>query len=94
MTFKVQKKLCKTCIYRKDSTLNLEALEAEVADNYGGFDGYRVCHHTDDKDGVCCRGFWNKHKDKFAMGQIAQRLDLVEEVDIDNWEEVDEEVNG
>lgn len=79
MGFRVQRKLCATCIYRKDSPLDLKALEAEVADKYGGFHSYRVCHHSDDSDQVCCRGFWNKHKDKFAAGQIAQRLNAVEE---------------
>lgn len=86
MGFRVQRKLCETCIYRKESTLNLEALEAEVADDYGGFKGHRQCHHSDDENPVCCRGFWNKHKDKFAMGQIAQRLKMVEFVDVDCME--------
>lgn len=72
--FKVQKKACSTCIYRKDSTLDIKHLESQVADKFGGFKGHRVCHHSKD---VCCRGFWNRHKDKFAMGQIAQRLNAV-----------------
>ena len=72
--FKVMKKSCATCIYRKDSSLDLKKLEADVADKYGGFKGYRICHHSKD---VCCRGFWNKHKDEFAAGQIAQRLNCV-----------------
>lgn len=80
MTFKVQKKACSTCIYRKDSTFDLKKLEADVADNYGDFKGHRICHHSND---VCCRGFWNRHKDKFQMGQIAQRLRMVEFVMID-----------
>lgn len=80
MSFKVQKKMCKTCIYRPETPLDLEALENEVRDNYGGFKGHRICHHSDD---VCCRGFWEKHKDEFQMGQIAQRLDAVEFVEID-----------
>lgn len=72
--FKVQKKMCSTCIYRPDSTLDLKVLEAQVADKYGGFKGHRICHHS---DGACCQGFWNRHKDEFAAGQIAQRLGLV-----------------
>ena len=45
----------------------------------GFFIGYRVCHHSqNDPEGVCCRGFWNKHKDHFTNGQLAQRLGLVE----------------
>jgi hypothetical protein len=75
---RVQRKACSTCIYRDDSTLNVAALEARVRDPYGGFSGYRVCHHSKD---ACCRGFWNRHKWEFALGQIAQRLKMVEYVD-------------
>ncbi len=78
--FLVQKKLCATCIYRPDSPLDIKQLETAVADRYGGFNGYRVCHHSTD---VCCRGFWQAHKDQFAMGQIAQRLGWVRFVDVD-----------
>jgi uncharacterized protein (DUF3820 family) len=80
MTFRVQKTACSTCIYGKDSPLDLDLLEAQIADPYGGFTGRRICHHSDD---VCCRGFWNRHKDDFPAGQIAQRLDMVEFVEVD-----------
>jgi hypothetical protein len=80
MTFRVQKKSCSTCIYRKDSPLDLEKLENDIRDPYIGFKGYRICHHSND---VCCRGFWNKHKDSFPAGQIAQRLKMVEFVEVD-----------
>jgi hypothetical protein len=79
--FKVQSKICETCIYKSDSPLNLKKLEDDVRDKYIGFKGYRICHHSDD---VCCRGFWNAHKDEFAAGQIAQRLNLVTFVDVDD----------
>jgi hypothetical protein len=72
--FEVQSKACATCIYKKDSPLDLKKLEADVADAYGGFKSYRVCHHSDT---ACCRGFWNRHKHKFQLGQLAQRLHLV-----------------
>lgn len=72
--FEVQSKACATCIYRKDSPLDLKALEDQVRDKYMGFRGHRTCHHSDT---ACCRGFWNRHKDKFPMGQIAQRLNAV-----------------
>jgi uncharacterized protein (DUF3820 family) len=78
--FKVQKRMCSTCIYRPDSPLDLAKLERDVADPHGGFRGHRICHHSND---VCCRGFWEAHKDEFPMGQIAQRLDMVEFVDVD-----------
>lgn len=82
--FKVQQKACATCIYRKDSQLDLARLEQQVADGHGGFVGHRICHHSKD---VCCRGFWNRHKDKFPLGQIAQRLNCVEFVDVDTLAE-------
>lgn len=56
--------------------MDIKNLEAAVADRHmpGFFRGHRICHHSND---VCCRGFWNRHKDKFTLGQIAQRLGLV-----------------
>lgn len=80
MTFKVQKRMCTTCIYRPDSPLDLAQLENACRDPYVGFRGYRVCHHSID---VCCRGFWEVHKDEFPLGQIAQRVGIVEFVEID-----------
>ena len=79
---KVQKRMCATCIYRPDSALDLAKLEADVADDHmdGFFKGYRICHHSED---VCCRGFWDAHKDQFTAGQLAQRLNLVEFVEVD-----------
>ncbi len=77
---KVQKTQCSTCIYRPDSPLDLAKLEADVADGYGGFKGHRVCHHSND---ACCAGFWARHKNEFQLGQIAQRLGVVEFVEDD-----------
>lgn len=73
--FEVMAKQCATCIYRKDSFMDLERLENQVRDHKGfGFAGYRVCHNSTT---ACCRGFWNAHKDEFQLGQLAQRLDAV-----------------
>lgn len=77
---RVQRKQCATCIYRPDSPLDLKQLEAAVADEHGGFRGHRVCHHSND---ACCAGFWARHKDKFQLGQLAQRLGVVQLVDDD-----------
>lgn len=84
--FKVQAKQCATCIYHKDSPLDLQKLEADIADPYmkGHFKGHRVCHHSED---VCCRGFWNRHKDDFDAGQLAQRLNMVQFVNVDTLKE-------
>ena len=85
MSFKVQRRMCATCIYRPDSTLDIKALEDAVRDprmpDY--FTGFRECHHAKRGSGVCCRGFWEKHADHFTAGQLAQRLNFVEFVDVD-----------
>jgi hypothetical protein len=80
---KVQRRQCATCIYRQDSTLNIEHLEEQVRDPRmeGHFRGYRICHHSKD---ACCAGFWARHKDHFDAGQLARRLNLVQKVDEDN----------
>ena len=80
--FKVQSKRCATCIFNSNSPLDLAELLSEVADDHGGFTGHRVCHHSDD---VCCRGFWDKYKNDFQLGQVAQRLNMVEFVDVDKF---------
>lgn len=82
---RVQQRMCATCIYRPDSPLDLKQLEAQISDPRmaGHFKGYRECHHAERGDGVCCRGFWEAHKDHFDAGQLAQRLGLVVFVDVD-----------
>lgn len=81
--FKVQRQRCSTCIYRKDSPLDLNRLEDAVRDSYVGFSGYRACHHARSGD-VCCRGFWDHHRDEFTLGRMAQALDVVEFVNVDD----------
>lgn len=83
--FQVQARQCATCIYRPDSPLDLAQLEAAVADGHGGFTKHRACHHAPNAAGICCRGFWDRHKDHFAGGQIAQRLGMVQFVDVDTF---------
>jgi hypothetical protein len=82
MGFRVQRTMCATCIYRPDSPLDIGKLEGQIADGRGGFTGHRTCHHTDTQP-ACCAGFWAKHKDHFAVGQVAQRMGWVEFVDTD-----------
>jgi hypothetical protein len=81
---RVQARQCATCIYWPDSPLDLAALEAAIADPRmpGHFAGFRICHHAGDA-AVCCRGFWDRHRDAFDAGQIAQRLGRVQFVTVD-----------
>ena len=76
MPLLVQAQQCATCIYRPDSPLDRAQLEAEIADPLcdGFFKGHRICHHSNE---AVCRGFWNLHKDRFQIGQVAQRLGMV-----------------
>lgn len=85
--FRVQAKQCATCIYRRDSALDIKQLEAQIADGHGGFTKHRQCHHSDARYPVCCRGFWNRHRDEFPGGQIAQRLGMVLFVNVDTLKE-------
>lgn len=80
----VQSKQCATCIYLPHNAGMLPKLEADVTDGHGFYKGHRTCHHSKD---VCCRGFWNAHKDEFPLGQVAQRLGLVQFVNVDTLKE-------
>lgn len=88
---KVQRKPCSTCIFRPDSSLNLKHLLDAVRETpppnwpkdqvWDHFKGYRICHHSED---AVCAGFWARCKDKFALGQVSQRMGMVQFVDDDN----------
>jgi hypothetical protein len=80
--FEVQQQMCSTCIYKPDSPLDIEALEKRIEDKHmsGFLTTFRQCHHSET---ACCRGFWEKHKNDFTIGQIVQRLGLVEFVNHD-----------
>lgn len=77
MSFQVMARRCSTCIYRKDLHWDLTKLENQVRDPHMGFNGYRICHHQKRRGKICCRGFWDHHKNEFPLGQIAQRLNMV-----------------
>jgi len=84
MTLPVQRKACRTCIFT-DPVWPPGFLEAKLDDIRdpqmpGFFTGWRQCHHS--KRAVCA-GFWARYKDHFTMGQLAQRLDMVEFVEDD-----------
>lgn len=83
---RVQATMCDTCIYKPSTGFDIADLERQVADPHmdGLFRGFRACHHAKGRS-VCCRGFWDRHKDHFPGGQIAQRLRRVIFVTIDVW---------
>ena len=73
---KVRKTMCQTCIYRDNSPLDREKLEAQCRDQFGFLVKYRICHHHN-KDETCCRGFWERHAEACTPTQIAMRLGVV-----------------
>ena len=79
----VRRTQCGTCIYRPDSPLDIEHLENEVRDPFIGFRGFRACH-SEPGATTCCRIFWDRHKNEFADGQIAIRLNAVYGIDRKN----------
>lgn len=84
---RVQGKACSTCIFSKGSPLDIEKLLNDVRDKSvrpesgEWFKGHRICHHS---LSAVCAGFWARYKDRFALGQIAQRLGLVHLVQDEN----------
>jgi hypothetical protein len=82
---RVQREQCATCIFRKESPLDLKSLLDQVRDRtvpgFLWFKGHRICHHSED---AVCAGFWARYKDLFQLGQIAQRLGMVCYVQDDN----------
>jgi hypothetical protein len=86
--FPVMKRQCETCIYSKAwrelGGTPVAVLEDQVREKHRGatgFKGSRICHSQEKGGKATCRGFWNRHKDEFAAGQIAQRFDCVEFVE-------------
>jgi len=74
--FRVQGSKCDQCLFSDNKIVNDDRKE-EVLRTTLKKDTFFVCHKTDD---VCCKGYWDKYKDKFTVGQIAQRLNLMKEV--------------
>jgi hypothetical protein len=84
----VQDRMCESCIYRPDTDFDIPDLERQIADPKmpGFFLKYRACHHASDRRAVCCRGFWDRHRNHFTLGQLAQRLGLVTFVHVDRFQ--------
>lgn len=86
---KVQVRQCATCIYKKTCTWDVKELERQVSDPKisGFFVTFRACHHAPSNSHVVCKGFWNRHKNHFTLGQLAQRLGGVAFVWVDRFKD-------
>ena len=74
--FRVKTQQCNQCLFSDNKIVN-DARKEEVLRTTLKKDSFFVCHKTDD---VCCKGYWDSHKNDFTVGQIAQRLNLIKEV--------------
>lgn len=78
----VQSKKCDQCLFSKNLIVS-EKRREQIIQRCIANDKYFVCHKGSlvSRD-VCCRGFWDNFKDRFNLGRIVQRLNMVREVEI------------
>jgi hypothetical protein len=84
--FLVQKHKCDQCLFT-DNKIVSDIRKSEIILDCRGRDTYFVCHKDSVITGrktqkLCCRGYWDLYKNEFNMGRIAQRLDMVEEIEV------------
>lgn len=79
LRLRVQDQPCATCIYGPASGADLARLDAAIADpdRTGRYTRYQPCVLAPRREPVCCRGFWDRHKDDFDGGELAQHLGIV-----------------
>lgn len=82
---KVQSKPCNQCLFTKNRIVSKERATSIVKDSLKK-DTFFVCHKSSiEGDGhgeVCCKTYWDRYKNQFNLGRIAQRLDVVKFVDV------------
>lgn len=77
----VQARMCKTCIFRPGNLMSLHEGRVEGMVAEAGDTGCIPCHQNLTGEGqAVCRGFYDKHRN--TPLQIAQRLGMVEEVQL------------
>lgn len=84
MSFKVQRKKCDQCLFT-DARIVSESRMKDVVQDCLDKDTFFVCHKTQVhalKESVCCRGYWDEYKNQFNLGRIAQRLGVVDEIEL------------
>ena len=84
MILEVQRRMCDSCIYRPDSTLDIAQLEAAIADPKmrGFFTGYRACHR--------CRPYrWPQSFSWTAPELVCRAVSLILDGALDHGSEAD-----
>lgn len=77
----VQAEKCATCIFRPGNLMSLEKgrVEGMVAEAVQ-IAGVIPCHDTLGGLENICRGFWDVHRNRVGLLQVAERMGLVVEV--------------
>lgn len=78
----VCRKMCPTCIFRPGNKMKLHRGRVRgMVDETKRDESAIICHATLDGDNAVCKGFYDKHPTQPL--QIAERLDIIKEVDPD-----------
>lgn len=84
----VRRRQCSSCIFGPRTPIGSERLAEMVAK--AGHDGCIPCHHHLDEDlNPVCGGFFKKVYNSIL--QVAERLDLIEWVEGDPWDDGEDE---
>lgn len=80
----IQKAKCDQCLFTKNMVVKNNTRRTEIIKSALNNDTYFICHKSSiaSNGDVCCRGFWDKFKNDFNLGRIAQRLNFVNEVEV------------
>lgn len=78
---KIQKTKCDQCLFTKNRIVTLERAKEAVKDILDN-DSYFCCHKSMDNNDVCCRGFWDAHKNDFSLGRLLQHLHIIIFIDL------------
>lgn len=78
---------CKNCLFDQDRIVSSERAK-EIIDFCIKEETHFICHLStmDDNGNVCCRGFFDTCGDQIQKIQIAQRLDLIEFIELPDSE--------
>jgi hypothetical protein len=81
---KVYKKPCKNCLFSKDKIVSDERKD-DILDSCIKKNTYFICHKSTIENGkTCYKRFFDKYKDRTSLLRMADRLSMVEMVDLEN----------
>jgi len=78
----VKAERCETCIFRPGNPMQLnEGRVRQMVDEcLASMGGHVTCHDTLDGDRAVCRGYWDGYRDRDVLLSLAERTEIVREV--------------